>query len=613
MPAPLLMRLRPLIALFALLATAAPAAAQTTYTWTSGAGEIGTPRWLNPVNWSGGTSGRHPGVTAAGLPTDGTASDIARINSFHDGFSNGLGIDFAAAGGTFTVGAIQWNIPDAGSGLAVGNTSTTTPGTLRLNGATVAGVPNVLVANTDPHTAASWFTLADNPGNSGLDGGSAGMTVQLGTPNGTFLVSGGSILFRTSISEAAQGSGFTVRGGFELILFRPNTFSGPVRVIGSSLVISRDNRLGLVPTNPTPNHLVLEPDPVTGFRGILNTNAATFEINRNRGIAIGPASGTGDGEINVFDPDIPGYTATLTYNGVIANNGAGSGRLVVSGGGRLVLGGSNTFTGGTLHNGGEILLTDVNALGTTGTVTIAPRGGSFNLGNPLPGNLFVLAPGVFSRPIAVDYTGSAVHPVTLGTPDFIGEAETIFSGSIDLGNRPVTLQAGNSVQTRFTGLISGTGDLSIAATAPGRKVVFSVVSTPHSYGNLFIGQDATLQLGTGSTVISNRLIPDTSSVAFASGARLNLAPEGTDSETLNALDQPFRSRDRGDRRRELDDGVHPDDRGRQRHRKLRRHDSGRRRSLGDCSDQDRQRHADAHGFQHLHRADDRLGRDSSRE
>ena len=64
----------------------------------------------------------------------------------------------------------------------------------------------------------------------------------------------------------------------------------------------------------------------------------------------------------------------VTYNGVIADNGSGSGRLVKTGGGVLALGGASTFTGGTLIRSGTVRLTNPLGLGSTGTVTIATAG-----------------------------------------------------------------------------------------------------------------------------------------------------------------------------------------------------------------------------------------------
>lgn len=511
------------LGLFALTTAAGPVAGQATYTWQYS----GDTNWFNTLNWAGGLPGHVPGITTAGLPTDGTATDIARFDSFLQGSSNGIAIDFGAAGDRLTLGAIQFN--DQFGGMAVGNSSAATPGVLRLNGATIAGVPNVLIGNTRYND--SYYSISALP--NGGSGG-PGLTLELGITNGVLFTQGSILAIDVPISEAAPGSGISIQGGYYVSLRRANTFSGPVKVIGTQLNINADSRLGLVPANPTPGSIVLQPDAALGTNGVLDTNAATFEIHRNRGIAIGPTSGTGDGEIYVPDPTVEGYLPTITYNGVIANNGAGSGRLVLSGGGRLVLGGANTFTGGSLNRGGELLLRNVNALGTIGTVTITPFG--FNtIGTPFPGNLLVEAAGTFTRPVAVSYTGSTIRPITLGTPDFAGAAGTLFSGAISLTDRPVTLQAGNSHAngTRFSGAFSGTGNLTVTSPfAPGRAVVFH--GGAKSYGNLTIENGAVLQVGITTEGNQSRAIPDAATVTL-NGGTLRFTSEIADFETFDAL------------------------------------------------------------------------------
>jgi fibronectin-binding autotransporter adhesin len=533
---------RPLLGLFVLAASAPTAAAQTTYSWTGNVGEIGPGLWLNPVNWTGGPAGRRPGATAAGLASDGTAADTALFTTFPGGASSGCGIDFGTAGGSLSVGAISFKSRNA-SGIYVGNTSTTTAGVLRLNGATVTSqlvgtVSNVVFADTEFSYGVYGIAPLPNRGTGG-----PGLTLQLGTPDAVFLTDSSILDINVPISEAAPGYGVTIRAsGSEVIFRRPNTFSGPTRIAGGVLNINQDAALGVPPSGPTPNRIVIGPDPVNGAPGVLSTNAATFEINANRGIAVGPATGTGDGEINVPDPTVQGYTATITYNGVIANNGSGTGRLVFSGGGLLILGGSNTFTGGTLHHGGELRLTSVNALGPAGMpVTITPQG--FNeIGYPYPGNLMVQATGTFAHPIVVDYTGSTTRPVTIGTPDFAAAgSETLFAGTVTL-NRPATFQGGNDFRTRFTGPITGTGAVTVTGTAAGRVVAFD-----GSTGNAFtytggttvvsgtllaVGQGPTMSAtGSGAVAVTGGTLGGTGRIAGAVSATGGRVAPGTASTT----------------------------------------------------------------------------------
>ena len=68
----------------------------------------------------------------------------------------------------------------------------------------------------------------------------------------------------------------------------------------------------------------------------------------------------------------------------------------------------------------------------------------------------------------------------------------------------------------FLGVFVGTGDVTVTATAPGRKVVFisPLGAGPNGFGNLAIAQDATLQLGTGFDNIGNKLYSEFPNASF---------------------------------------------------------------------------------------------------
>ena len=71
----------------------------------------------------------------------------------------------------------------------------------------------------------------------------------------------------------------------------------------------------------------------------------------------------------------------LTVSGVIGN-GAGSDSLTITGVGELILSSPETYSGGTIVEGGTLALGVSNALLTTGNLTVTGTGGSggtFNL------------------------------------------------------------------------------------------------------------------------------------------------------------------------------------------------------------------------------------------
>ncbi len=143
-----------------------------------------------------------------------------------------------------------------------------------------------------------------------------------------------------------------------------NTFTGPTVISGGTLRISADGCLGIPPAAPTAGHLII----IDGGRLEVTASMTLFHT---RGISIGNSMGQGDGIINVP------AGVVLTYNGVIADNGTGADRLVKLGLGTLVLGGNNSFSGGTEFrdaSSGAIQLNTVNALGSVGDIVFTGSG-----------------------------------------------------------------------------------------------------------------------------------------------------------------------------------------------------------------------------------------------
>ena len=107
--------------------------------------------------------------------------------------------------------------------------------------------------------------------------------------------------------------------------------------------------------------------------GTLRANAS-FTINANRGIGIGlTATGYPTNDTAIIDV---ASGQTLTYNGIIASNAAGTGSLTTTpSGGTLILGGANTYNGTTTVAGGTLLLNNSTlTTGGTGAVSVASGG-----------------------------------------------------------------------------------------------------------------------------------------------------------------------------------------------------------------------------------------------
>jgi autotransporter-associated beta strand protein len=144
-----------------------------------------------------------------------------------------------------------------------------------------------------------------------------------------------------SVGSVISGPyGLTKVDGGQMNLTAANTFTGPLSIFGGSIVVAADSNLGAVPASATVGDMVIN-------GGTLHATNS-FAINANRGIAVGSVSG-GIGGIQV-DPN-----RTVTYTGVIADNGGSSG-LSKSGFGGLTLSGANTYTGPTVIQNGSLTL-----------------------------------------------------------------------------------------------------------------------------------------------------------------------------------------------------------------------------------------------------------------
>src|SRR5262249_54082345 len=161
------------------------------------------------------------------------------------------------------------------------------------------------------------------------------------TNNGTMTVtltvgaSNGSGAFAGRLQDGSGTLALTKSGSGTQTLSGNNTYSGPTTINGGTLSISRDSNLGNAPNNATPGQLAIN-------GGTLQTTAS-FTLDIHRGIALGPASGSGGGTI-----DVVGDRTTLTYDGILADNGGGTGSLTKAGSGTLVLTNpANSYGGNT--------------------------------------------------------------------------------------------------------------------------------------------------------------------------------------------------------------------------------------------------------------------------
>jgi fibronectin-binding autotransporter adhesin len=345
---------------------------------------------------------------------------------------------------------------------------------------------------TNPVTGTSTdFYIGDNV----LFDDTGAKTVTISSGN----VSPSSVVFNNSTGNdytlqgtngIAGGSSLQKSGSGVLTINTNNSFSGGTTINGGTISIAADGTtagasspLGAVPASVTPKNVIIN--------GAALSASATMTLNANRGVALGPVSGTGTGTIDVADGQ------TLTYSGVIANNydnnGSSASGLTKTGNGILVLNGANVYTGDTVISGGTLTLGSTSTA-TSGTITsTALQYSTLNYDNQ--GGTLAFGVNLAASPIAVtaatlgglkgaqDLSNSVA--LTIGN----NNSSNTYAGTLSGGT---LYKLGSGTQT-FTGTVQpnsmGVGG-SGSSTAIVSAVVFSGAGSLTSGGNLAIGYRA---------------------------------------------------------------------------------------------------------------------------
>ena len=505
--------------------------AQTTIGSLSGAGNIRVTGSISSLTvGADGSSTTFSGAIDgdAGAKSDATlikAGAGTLILAGNDSLSAKITGGTLQIGNGGTTGSIAGNIVDNGILVFARSDSINYGGTLSGAGTLVVKQGTLILTNTNTQ-----FNVINNftggtlispgatlqLGNGGNPVALAGVGTSTVTDNGHFIfnyVHGlvGGVLQNTIIS----GSGdVTVTGGTYEDLNAGNSFSGGLIVKGGSTVqVTVDSALGASASSVTlgdststgslntrSSILIARPIVLAGS-GILQTfdkltMTVAGAISGAGGLTL-QASGTGTikllgtntytgnttigfGNVQVGDGGTDG-----TINGNIANYGAltfnrsdtyllggaisGTGSLVQAGPGILTLGGTNTYTGGTVVNAGTLNVTGKigavtvasgGTIGGTGTVGTAGITGTLAPGAGTPGTLTVA--GDLTLASGATYVDSVTPDAASltsvsGTAGINGTfAANLATGSYTAGKRYTVLTAAGGISGSFVS-VSTTG------------------------------------------------------------------------------------------------------------------------------------------------------------
>jgi len=198
-----------------------------------------------------------------------------------------------------------------------------------------------------------------------------GQQLSLAGSSGTAVVQLGNATLTNNNSDTRtfsgkiEGTGNLVKSGNGQLILTNTTsdFTGTTTVNGGLLTINNDRALGAVPGTATAGKIVVG-------AGSLGFNT-TMALAANRGISLTSADST----LDAFGG------ATVTYDGIIA--GSGTHGLNKAGGGTLVLGGNNSYTGLTTASNGVIRATHNNTFGTTAGGISVVSGAGVELSNSI--------------------------------------------------------------------------------------------------------------------------------------------------------------------------------------------------------------------------------------
>jgi len=255
----------------------------------------------------------------------------------------------------------------SGFGLASITVNSGSSGTMNLSLGTITRTAGSSIAFTGPASGNITTTQADGRIlGATFTSGSSGVTTWAGVTSGTLgAYTGDTLYVGGNISSNAFSN-----------LYIDNTTSGNVSQGAGSTNLATLSFLDAADRTVVvgAGNTLLLSGPAGGVQNISTAGNLTIGAPGNAGSIT--AGTTGAHEFIITN----GSTSSLlTINSVIVNNVGGSPVLNITGPGRTVLTGNNTFTGATNLNGGILEIQNDNALGTTAGATIIAQGATLGL------------------------------------------------------------------------------------------------------------------------------------------------------------------------------------------------------------------------------------------
>jgi autotransporter-associated beta strand protein len=298
---------------------------QSDQTWSGGPTGNNTA-WYTTANWAGGavpgsSSGETTNVDVATIPSTGTSNPNATI-----------GINMSTpSGNVHYLGALKFT---GTVNRSIGDSSSTA-GTLQLNGNTIGTLDNVIIR----HDGTAAFTIQDNGGST-----FGKLNLALGNPTSNVIdiENSGNLTVSSIISGDGKNLSIAGPGSGIVTLTAANTFTGTTTLSGSTLAIptfpNGGIASGLGKSSNAASNLVFDGGTLRFNGSIAATTNRNFTINSGKTGTI----------------EVPTASRALTISG---GSAATDGSFIKAGGGDLLLSGTYLHSGNTTISGGALLLT----------------------------------------------------------------------------------------------------------------------------------------------------------------------------------------------------------------------------------------------------------------
>ncbi|TCR65372.1 autotransporter-associated beta strand repeat-containing protein [Bosea sp. BK604] len=444
-------------------------------------------------------------------------------------------------GGTFITGATLIIGDGATSGSVVGDIQTSFPsnpaGTVAFNRSDLVTFPGAIFGTGGLEQRGTGTLLLTGANTYGGSTVITRGTIQVGDgisgslPTATNVTNDGALVFNqgadATLSGVISGTGsVTKMGSTTLTLTGLSTYSGATNVMAGELLVSGAGA------------------GIGDLSAVTVASGATFRI-ANHDETIGSLAGAGNVTVGARQLTVGGDNTSTTYSGAMAGSGAIS--LVKAGSGTMTLSGTNTYTGATQVNGGELrvngsiqgavgvasgaTLSGSGAIG--GAVTVA-SGGTLSAGSS-PGTLTVGS-------LVLDSGSNTVfelnNPGAIGGPgnDYVIVNGVGAAGNLALGGT-LTANVGSAGYYRLFdvtggGTVSGSFD-TLALTAPSVAgavgTVYNAPSGAPTQVNLSVlGTGQTIQFWDGGDQLGNGTVDGGAGTWSAGNANWTGAPGQAD-------------------------------------------------------------------------------------